>query len=206
MNLNEYIDGARRTESSLFPLSNSVVELGLTSRMFHGIVGICTELGEIVEAYEKTEVDFVNVAEEIGDAYWYTAVLFDELNIKSSEVQNLEILSTDMNSLPLFLVAMSTDMLDKTKKTMFYGKKYSSEALKIQVIAFYNALGMCVNGLKNYLDVSKEKIWEINLNKLKIRYPEKFNLNDAEVRNLTAERIVLEKAKVKPTSEVKAFS
>ena len=206
MNLNEYIDGARRTESSLFPLSNSVVELGLTSRMFHGIVGICTELGEIVEAYEKTEVDFVNVAEEIGDAYWYTAVLFDELNIKSSEVQNLEILSTDMNSLPLFLVAMSTDMLDKTKKTMFYGKKYSSEALKLQVIAFYNALGMCVNGLKNYLDVSKEKIWEINLNKLKIRYPEKFNLNDAEVRNLTAERIVLEKAKVKPTSEVKAFS
>ena len=206
MNLNEYIDGARRTESSLFPLSNSVVELGLTSRMFHGIVGICTELGEIVEAYEKTEVDFVNVAEEIGDAYWYTAVLFDELNIKSSEVQNLEILSTDMNSLPLFLVAMSTDMLDKTKKTMFYGKKYSSEALKLQVIAFYNALGMCVNGLKNYLDVSKEKIWEINLNKLKIRYPEKFNLNDAEVRNLTAERIVLEKAEVKPTSEEKAFS
>ena len=206
MNLNEYIDGARRTESSLFPLSNSVVELGLTSRMFHGIVGICTELGEIVEAYEKTEVDFVNVAEEIGDAYWYTAVLFDELNIKSSEVQNLEILSTDMNSLPLFLVAMSTDMLDKTKKTMFYGKKYSSEALKLQVIAFYNALGMCVNGLKNYLDVSKEKIWEINLNKLKIRYPEKFNLNDAEVRNLTAERIVLEKAKVKLTSKEKAFS
>jgi len=64
MKLEEYIDGARRTESSLLPLSDSVVELGLTNRMYHGIVGICTEMGEIVEAYERDNVDFINVAEE----------------------------------------------------------------------------------------------------------------------------------------------
>jgi len=191
MNLEEYIDGAKRTESSLMPLADNVVELGLTNRMYHGIVGLCTELGEIVEAYEKAEVDFVNVAEEIGDAYWYTAVLFDELNIHN--VDDVEILSTDMNTLPLFLVAMGADILDKTKKTMFYGKEYSTELLKEQIITFYIALNMCVNGLKSKLNVTKEKIWEININKLKIRYPEKFNLNDAEVRDLKTERIALEK-------------
>jgi hypothetical protein len=195
MKLNEYIDGARRTESSLMPLADSVTELGLTNRMYHGIVGICTELGEIVEAYEKSEVDFVNVAEEIGDAYWYTAVLFDELNITEDDVKDMKVISTNMTSLPLFLVAQGAEMLDKTKKTMFYGKKYSTDLLKEQIIVFYISLGMCVNGLDSYLDVTKEKIWEINLNKLKIRYPEKFNLNDAEVRDLKTERIELEKAK-----------
>ena len=56
MELKEYIDGARRTESSLLPLSEAVVNLGLTNRMYHGIVGIVTEVGEIVEAYEKDQI------------------------------------------------------------------------------------------------------------------------------------------------------
>jgi len=192
MNLEEYIDGARRTESSLTPLADSVVKLGLTNRMYHGIIGICTEIGEIVEAYEKSNVDFVNVAEEIGDAFWYTAVLFDELNIKPKDEDLVEY---NMNELPSVLIVMSADMLDKTKKTMFYGKEYSVETLENQIITFYQALIMCVNGLTEHLDVTKEKVWSINLNKLKIRYPEKFNLNDAEVRDLKTERIELEKAK-----------
>jgi len=195
MNLTEYIEGVRRTESSLKPLADSVVRLGLTNRMYHGIVGISTELSEIAEAYEKTNIDFVNIAEEIGDAYWYTAVLFDELNITPNDVISSENLSTDMTSMPLFLLSMSGIILDGTKKTMFYGKKYSVEDLKSNVIAFYQALNLCVNGLKNELNITKEKIWEINLNKLRIRYPEKFNLDDAEVRDLKTERIELERAK-----------
>lgn len=192
MNLDEYIDGARRTESSLMPLADSVVELGLTNRMMHGIVGICTEVGEIVEAYENIDVDYINVAEEIGDAFWYTAVLFDELGISSKDFKDATI-KANMKTLPKSLVSQSADILDKTKKTMFYGKVYDKEVLKKQITSFYILLTWCVNGLEEYLDVTKEKVWEINLNKLKIRYPEKFNLNDAEVRDLKTERIALEK-------------
>lgn len=191
MKLEEYIDGARRTESSKQPLHADTTALGLTNRMLHGIVGISTEMGEIVEAYQRTNIDLVNVAEEIGDAYWYTAVLMDELGIVRVDTPaGLGAISAC--SLPKQLVVQSAEMLDKCKKTMFYGKEYDVEALKEQVSRFYVTLGLFVDGLAEEIDVTKEKIWTINLNKLKIRYPEKFNLTDAEVRDLQAERIVLE--------------
>ena len=193
MKLEEYIDGCKRTESSKLPLSKAVTDLGLTNRMLHGIVGICTEMGEIVEAYERTNIDLINVAEEVGDAFWYTGVLLDELNIARVDVQDgLEI---PCDALPKTLLSQSADMLDKTKKTMFYGKEYDVNVLADQVTRFYASLCYFVRGLNKDLDVTKEKIWTINLNKLKIRYPEKFNLNDAEVRDLATERIELEKAK-----------
>lgn len=193
MNLEKYVDGARRTESSKAPLHQSVIDLGLTNRMLHGIVGISTEMGEVSEAYERTNIDYVNVAEELGDAFWYTAVLLDELNIE--RVHLTEGLSIEMRSIPKSLISQAADMLDKTKKTMFYGKEYDKAVLADQVTRFYASLCYAVEGLKGELDVTKEKVWTINLNKLKIRYPEKFNLNDAEVRDLATERIELEKAK-----------
>lgn len=190
MDLKEYIDGARRTESSLQPLHSETTKLGLTNRMLHAIVGISTEMGEITEAYERTNIDYVNVAEEIGDAYWYTAVLFDELGIERVDVtEGIEI---SCCSIPKTLIAQSADMLDKCKKTMFYGKQFDAEVLREQIIRFYASLEYFVRGLQEELDVSKEKIWTINLNKLKIRYPEKFNLTDADVRDLETERVVLE--------------
>jgi len=191
MELKEYIDGCKRTENSLAPLAQSVVDLGLTNRLYHGIVGISTEMGEISEAYEKDEIDFVNVAEEIGDAFWYLMIIFSELNITEVNTPSLEPINCYKK--PLTLFSQSADMLDKTKKTMFYGKEYSVEVLEEQATRFYVTLCRLVDGLKEELDVTKEKIWDINLNKLKIRYPDKFSLNDAEVRDLKTERIALEK-------------
>lgn len=193
MDLKEYIDGARRTESSKAPLHQSVIDLGLTNRMLHAIIGISTEMGEIVEAYERTNVDFVNVAEEVGDAYWYTAVLFDELDIARVDAPELSPLPA--SSLPKQLLSQSADMLDKCKKTMFYGKEFDDAVLHEQIVRFYVTLGLFVDGLQTEVNAPKEKIWEVNLNKLKIRYPEKFDMTDAEVRDLEAERVTLEKVR-----------
>ena len=191
MNLKEYIDGCKRTESSKAPLHQDVLDLGLTNRMLHGIVGISTEMGEVSEAYERSHIDFVNVAEEIGDAFWYTGVLLDELGIDRIDLQSdLEI---SCCAIPKSLISQSADMLDKCKKTMFYGKDYDKKVLADQITRFYASLCYFVRGLEEELDITKEKVWTINLNKLKIRYPEKFSLSDAEVRDLSAERVILER-------------
>lgn len=47
---------------------------------FHGIIGIATEAGELLEALYKaieddTPVDNINLIEETGDVFWYVAVL-----------------------------------------------------------------------------------------------------------------------------------
>lgn len=191
MNLTEYIDGCKRTESSKAPLHQDVLDLGLSNRMLHAIDGIMTEIGEIGEAYENDVIDFVNVAEEVGDAYWYTGVLFDELDIARVDAPDLDAISAD--TFPLTLLSQAADMLDKTKKTKFYGKEFDTTVLHEQIVRFYVTLGRFVDGLQKKVTAPKEKIWEINLRKLKIRYPEKFDMTSAEVRDLESERIVLER-------------
>lgn len=52
-------------------------------RVFHGIVGLSTEAGELVEALLKNlmgeELDRTNLLEEIGDVNWFQAILVDAL-------------------------------------------------------------------------------------------------------------------------------
>lgn len=196
MNFNEYVIGALRTESAQCPLGNDTVSLGLTNRIAHAVIGLNTEVSEIVEAYTKNDyfhIDYVNVAEELGDMYWYLAILFDEFEADATNIE----LPTDeisMGELPLVLSVMVGDMLDKVKKTMFYGKKYDVLQLNSDMLDLYMTLYKCVNGLKRYLsNVTVEKIWSINLHKLMVRYPDKFEFDNADIRDLQKERIILEK-------------
>lgn len=91
----------------------------------HGIVGIATEGGELVESVIKSmvnnkEIDLVNLSEEIGDVLWYIALLC-------------------------------------------------------------NTFGLSI-----------ENIMQQNIDKLKLRFPEKFTEENANKRNLESERQLLE--------------
>ena len=64
-------------------------------RLLHGFMGIATEAGEGIEALakfaEKGEVDTVNIKEELGDVFWYSAVVADtcETTFKAEQDRNL---------------------------------------------------------------------------------------------------------------------
>jgi NTP pyrophosphatase (non-canonical NTP hydrolase) len=111
------------------PLENDSFneELKVNNRVLHGLLGFMTESGELGMILDKIlhgeTIDRINLQEEVSDAMWYVAVIYDELNIN-----------------------------------------------------FYN-------GLENVID------------KLKIRFPDKFSSEHATVRNLDAERKELEKIK-----------
>lgn len=118
----EYIKLVKRTESTKDPV---VSEFGVNSRILHACMGAVTETGELLDACKKSmfygkQLDKVNLAEEIGDVFWYAAILCDELG------------------------------------------------------------------------VTFEEVFEVNINKLKKRYAEKFTDEEAEVRDLDAERKILE--------------
>lgn len=59
------------------------------SRMFHGILGVMTEAGELAQVWRKhqhgDEFDAVNVQEELGDHHWYHSIINDELNLNPEE-------------------------------------------------------------------------------------------------------------------------
>lgn len=65
-------------------------------RIFHGIIGIITEAGELAEALGKaiqdeTPLDLTNVSEEIGDSLWYDAAVLRVLGTTFDSVQRTNI-------------------------------------------------------------------------------------------------------------------
>lgn len=62
----------------------------LDPRVFHGIIGIATEAGELLTVLVKNlangvPVDAINVQEELADICWYNAILNDALGLDCNE-------------------------------------------------------------------------------------------------------------------------
>ena len=80
------------------------------ARIDHAVRGIATETGELLDMLKKhinygKDFDRVNAIEEVGDVFWYLAIICDELGISFEEAQRINI--------------------RKLKKR--YGEKYSNE-------------------------------------------------------------------------------
>lgn len=58
-------------------------DINVNTRTAHGIIGMATEVGEVVAAFrdhlKDDTLDTINVAEEIGDVNYYEAVVVDSL-------------------------------------------------------------------------------------------------------------------------------
>lgn len=60
--------------------------------LVHGIVGIITESGELLENLitsikENKEIDNVNLIEEMGDIFWYMALMANSINTNFEKIQ-----------------------------------------------------------------------------------------------------------------------
>ncbi|MCB0357936.1 MAG: nucleoside triphosphate pyrophosphohydrolase family protein, partial [Bdellovibrionales bacterium] len=65
-------------------------------RLLHGAIGLATEAGEFLDALKKhiyygRELDRVNLAEELGDIFWYCAIIADELNVPFAKIMETNI-------------------------------------------------------------------------------------------------------------------
>ena len=97
MNSKDYIQDAIKTESRDFESMNNRLGDDGMKRLLHAGIGLSTESGEFLDALKKhifygKDLDRVNLAEEIGDLFWYLAIASDELNIDFESVmaRNIE--------------------------------------------------------------------------------------------------------------------
>ena len=84
-------------------------ELPVDPRITHGIIGSTTESVELLEAFQaavaRSEYDKVNLGEELGDIYWYLAIILDatgtdwaqvlQTNISKLQQRNKKITEAD---------------------------------------------------------------------------------------------------------------
>lgn len=78
----EYREAALRTEALSL---DCPVRASAEIRGLHHAIGIATEAGELLDAFKKKiyygkHLDLVNIAEEIGDLFWYINGMIDYLN------------------------------------------------------------------------------------------------------------------------------
>jgi NTP pyrophosphatase (non-canonical NTP hydrolase) len=145
-------------------------DLGNTeSNLLHMDMGIMTELGEMIDPIKKNlaygkDIDFVNVAEEMADCCWYV------VNKALIENEKLEEPSVRESS------------FEFTMKSLFRWNGFSNQSLLNDLYTFCN-----------YTNIDFYKSIENNINKLKVRYPEKFTQENATNRDLEAERKELER-------------
>jgi NTP pyrophosphatase (non-canonical NTP hydrolase) len=64
----------------------------LAEDLIHGILGIITEAGELAECLydaiiQGKEIDLVNIREEMGDSFWYHAIMAKAMHITFDEIE-----------------------------------------------------------------------------------------------------------------------
>lgn len=90
MNDKEYSENCKRTLSLQYNAD------AIIPTVQHGIIGMATEAGELLDAMKKTlfygkPLDRTNIIEEIGDIYYYAQVTLDELGVTPAEVKERNI-------------------------------------------------------------------------------------------------------------------
>jgi NTP pyrophosphatase (non-canonical NTP hydrolase) len=96
LNPTEYVKLATKTESNNFEAMNERLKDDGLKRLLHAGIGLSTESGEFLDALKKhifygKDLDKVNLAEEMGDLFWYLAIVSDELGVKMEDVMERNI-------------------------------------------------------------------------------------------------------------------
>ena len=154
------------------------------SDLAHMVLGICTEISELEEAVHKG--DTVGIGEELADMQWYISNYNNLLN--REYVQNDSLNTDDISTLINLLYSQCSLLQDLVKKYLAYNKPINS----ITETSLLDNIDSTILSIYNKYGISVSECMEKNINKLKERYPEKFDEDCAINRNIIEERRILE--------------
>ena len=167
MTLKEYQEQAKRTCPTL---GSEKLDLA------HMVLGIHSEYNEWIKA-----TDAVNESEELADMLWYLANYCTFRNYSFERLFDVKLSNN------LGVTFNSSKLQDLVKKYIAYNKEISvsEESALLENLAF--------NIKKLYGETDVFQSLQNNIDKLKIRFPEKFDEELAKNRDLVSERKELEK-------------
>jgi NTP pyrophosphatase (non-canonical NTP hydrolase) len=155
----------------------------------HMVLGICSEQEEALKAL--VEKDNVGIGEEIADTYWYIANYCSFRGYDLEDLHNNRFNVTienweeevDLNSVYL------SRLQDLVKKYLAYGKSINREIEENTL----KGLLLILQNSNNEYNLNLHLILQNNIDKLRVRFPDKFDTEKAINRNLDEERKELEK-------------
>lgn len=184
MNFEQFQKSATRTMAELCSTRKSDL---------HMFLGMLTELGELADIFKKELAykqpkDIVNIKEELGDFMWYVA---NYCSINSFDMANCDgVIFPDghkqdvkaHHAIDGNFSELAIMELTKGVHQLFDGRFMDG---LLDILAQITML--CIVN-----DIDLEECFDLNINKLKVRFPEKFTEANALNRDLEAERTILE--------------
>lgn len=172
MNLNEYSPLAARTCPDLGSQGLNILHMDF---------GIMTEIGELLDIFKKElaykkEIDIVNLGEEIADIAWYCA---NKLRMTQITYPGRDIKSYVPDP------PLTPEKIYRTLRTYMAGGMFNGISSEGPLLYFLEVLA-------SQYGLDFGTLLESNINKLRVRYPEKFDTEKALNRDLKAERTALE--------------
>ena len=163
----------------------------------HMNLGVITEIGEAMDIFKKflaykKPMDLVNLGEELADMAWYIVnkcrfeelILDDDFNEVLAETKELvEERMFTKNDLPAELKAEAILTLILVPYCAPTNNMFSAPIVQLAML----------HHIASWFDLDFFQCLTNNIEKLKVRYPEKFTEEAAQNRDLEAERAELEK-------------
>lgn len=96
MDSKKYVENALKTESANFEAIAQRLGTPENIRLLHAAIGLATEAGEIQDQLKKAifygkTLDKVNLEEELGDLFWYIAIMSDALGVSFESIMDKNI-------------------------------------------------------------------------------------------------------------------
>ena len=181
MNWKEYLVMSEKTMSTEFHCDKK------DERLLHAVIGVLTEIEELLDNHIGDKQDDTNRLEEAGDVCWYLAIIGREMNL---EYPQLIVKTKNDNPMKLVLkiVKNTCKLLDMMKKKLYYNKPIDESQFK----TITTLVMLDVSDYMNTYDIDIEKSFDVNIDKLKARYGDKFLSDRAINRDLETERNILE--------------
>jgi len=170
MELNKFQELSKRTMPFRGePKNNVEYENGLTNYAL-GLIGECAE---VLGAANDREA----ILKEIGDVAHYAFGLLTFLNDMYEPLANYVVEGSKKVVINKIII-LSGEISEQVKKFVFHRHELNSPKVKL-------ALKMLIKNLialAEMYDSTLEQICEMNIDKLKMRYPESFNVEDSKKR------------------------
>lgn len=146
-------------------------------QVVHCALGIAGEWAEVQVAF--LQGNEIELEKEIGDIYWYIAVMAHQLGLANQLSMYRRVQLADES-----VAAGSVgDLVEMVKKQFAYGKKYKP----VDYLGALQNICDTLSQLIREMDFNSGNIWAKNIRKLKERYPEKFDADKAINRDVKAE-------------------
>lgn len=236
----QYVERVLRTESGAPPIDHEMpialqwrsATPTIYARLQHAVMGLVTEVGELVRPTvdlaehfrvcgsfdpdcEGAYDDWKNMREEIGDLWWYTALLCHVLNVDTEGTPmdcpdgskaNDEARAATPLTLPEqqhAMIATVGGLMDVLKRVRYYRfdeSVFEPKELRKLVGGAVVWLGQMILFTEHFFGAYDDNparaltaIWSENIAKLQARYPEKFTTDAAFNRDLAAEAAAVER-------------